>query len=180
MSRGKNQEKKEDAVLNISTRQRYAYQTDLTDEQWLVLEPLLPPPKKRGHPRTIDMREVLNSILYVNRAGCPWRMLPKDLIPWQTVYGYFRRFRMDGTWERIHTLLREGVRQKAGREKSPSAAIMDSQTVKTTEKGGFGGMMQAKKSMGENGILLSIRWVFFWLSWSMQRAYRTETAPDWF
>jgi putative transposase len=168
-----------DSVLSALPCERHAYQTDLTGEQWFLLEPLLPPPKKRGHPRTINMREVLNSILYINRAGCQWRMLPKELIPWQTAYGYFRRFRMDGTWERIHTLLREGVRQKAGREKSPSAAILDSQSVKTTEKGGFAGMMQAKKSMGGNGILSSIRWAFFWLLWYMQQTYRTETAPDW-
>ncbi len=124
---------------------RKRYPSDLTDEQWEVLAALLPPAKPRGRPRTVDVREVLNGILYVLRSGCPWRMLPNDLPPWQTVYKYFRMWDMDGTWERTHESLRPAVREAGGRDPTPSAAIMDSQSVKTTEKGGLAAMMQARR-----------------------------------
>ena len=113
---------------------RKPYPSDLTDDRWHELAPLLPAAKPGGRPRTVDLREVINGILYVLRAGCPWRMVPHDLPPWGTVYKYFRRWTRDGTWERIHETLRPKVRQTEGKDPTPSAAIIDSQSVKTTEK----------------------------------------------
>jgi putative transposase len=112
------------------------YPSDLTDEQWQLLKPLLPPAKHGGRPRTTDMRQMLNGILYLVRSGCSWRMLPHEFPPWSTVYDYYRHFRCDGTWQKIHDALHERVRLEAGRQASPSAAIIDSQTVKTASKGG--------------------------------------------
>jgi putative transposase len=115
---------------------RPAYPTDLTDAQWALIAALVPAAKPGGRPRSAEMREVVDAIVYVLRNGITWRALPHDFPPWKTVYHYFRAWRLDGTWERIHDALRERVRLAAGRASSPSAAILDSQTVKTTEKGG--------------------------------------------
>ena len=124
---------------------RAAYPSDTSDGQWRVLEPLIPPAKPGGRPRSVDMREIVNAILYVVRSGCAWRMLPKDMPAWSTVYDYFRQFRKTGAWQRIHDALRGQLRRRQGRKESPSAAIIDSQSVKTTEKGGLGGMTRARK-----------------------------------
>ena len=115
---------------------RIPYPSDLTDSEWSLLEPLIPPAKPGGRPRSVDMREILNGLFYVLREGCSWRALPHDYPPWQTVYSYFRRWRDDGTWERLNAALRTQVRESEGRQAQPSAAIIDSQSVKTTEAGG--------------------------------------------
>lgn len=115
---------------------RKAYKTDITDAQWQILEPLIPSAKTGGRPRTVNMREVVNGIFYVLRTGCGWEMLPHDLPPYSTVYHYFRRWQKTGVWQQMNTALRQRLRQEQGRNLQPSAAIADSQSVKTTEKRG--------------------------------------------
>ena len=132
---------------------RKPYASDLTNEQWKLMEDLIPPAKPGGRPREVSMREVLNAIMYVLRSGCAWRLLPHDFPKWNIVYYYFWRFRKDGLWQDIHDLLRDELRVREGREASPSAAVIDSQSVKTTEKGGFAAMMPARRSRVASVIL---------------------------
>ena len=124
---------------------RHPYPTDLTDAQWHRLEPLLPPARPGGRPRTVDLREIVNAILYVVREGVHWRALPHDFPPWPTVYFYFWTWRSDGTWQRLHDAVRSQARQAEGREESPSAGIVDSQSIKSTEKGGRAAMTPPRR-----------------------------------
>ena len=137
---------------------RRVYPSDLTDEQWALLDPLLPPAKPGGRPRRVDLREVANAMLYLLRTGCPWRSLPHDLPPWGTVWSYFRRWRDDGTLDRIHDELRGRVREAAGRDRQPSAGCLDSQSVKTAEKGGRAASTLARRFRGASATLSSIPW----------------------
>ena len=125
------------------TRRRYP--ADLTDGRWQLLAPLIPLPKPGGRPRSVDVREVVNAVLYVDRTGVTRRGLPHDFPPGKTGSHDFRAWRLDGTWERVHDALRAQVRRRAGREPSPSAAILDSRSVKTTDKGGRAATTPARR-----------------------------------
>ena len=131
-------------------RSRLRYPSDLTDEEWAHVAPVIPPAKHGGNKRTVDVREVMNGVMYVLSTGCQWRALPKDLPPKSTVHHYFILWSCDGTLDRIHHALYVACREQTEREASPTAAIIDSQSVKSAEKGGLASirmaMMRAKRS----------------------------------
>lgn len=138
----------------MTTSRRQAYATDLTDAQWELIAPFVLPETGGGRPRTTDVREVVNAIIYVLRSGCAWHLLPHDFPPSGTVYDYFRRWQRDGTWELIHQTFRDQVRIQAGRDAEPTAAIIDSQSAKTNEQGGIDGYDAGKKITGRKRHLL--------------------------
>src|ERR671919_1699551 len=134
---------------------RKRYPTDLSDAEWEYIEPHVPTPRAAGRPRRHSLREILNAIFYIVRSGCAWRLLPHDFSPWKTIHHYFRAWRIDGTWQRLHAALRERVRVRMGRDPQPSAGIVDSPSVKSTgvrgEQRGYDG---GKKVKGRKRHLL--------------------------
>ena len=135
---------------------RSGYDTDLTDAEWGLLAPLIPDAKPGGRPEKYSKRDIINGIRYVARTGCAWRLLPNDFPAWTSVYHYFRKWRQDGTWKKAHDRLRGDVRVEAGRERQPSAGVLDSQSVKTTEKGGSTDTMPARRLTVVSDICLSM------------------------
>ena len=137
------------------------YSHDLTDEEWAEVAPLIPPAKPGGNKRTVDIREVLNGVMYITGSGCQWRDIPKDLPPRSTIHDYLDRWEHDGTLERIHHALYVKCREQAEREASPTAAVIDSQSVKSAEKGGAAlirtAMMRGKRSRARSDTSWSIR-----------------------
>ena len=142
-------------------RDHLRYPSDLTDAEWALIAPLIPPARHGGRRRTVDLREIVNAILYVLSTGCQWRALPKDLPPRSTVYDYLALWRWDGTFDRIHHELYVRCREQAGREASPTAGIIDSQSVKSAEKGGPRSTRRAttpvRRSRARSGTSSSIR-----------------------
>jgi len=142
-------------------RDKLRYPSDLTDEEWAHVEPLLPPAKRGGRKRSVNLREILNGIMYVLSTGCQWRYIPKDLPPRSTLFDYLDLWIYDGTLERLHHMLYVKCREKIGREVSPTACVIDSQSVKSVEKGGPAltrtVMMRAKRSKARSGTFSSIR-----------------------
>src|ERR1700689_2154937 len=137
-------------------RSRLRYPSDLTDGEWKLVEPLISPGKRGGDKRTVIMREVVNGLMYILSTGCQWRAIPKDLPPRSTLYDYFDLWSYDGTLDRLHEALYVKCREQAGRDASPTAAIIDSQSVKSAEKGAFAStrtaLMRARRSKARSGI----------------------------
>lgn len=138
--------------MNSLSRRKYS--TDLTECEWNILQPFVPMPKSGGRPPLYERREILNAIFYVLRAGCAWRLLPHDFPPWSSVYGYFRVWKKEGLWQKIHDALRTQVRQSAGRKDLPTGACADTQSVKITDRGGIRGYDGGKKVNGRKRHIL--------------------------
>jgi transposase len=137
-------------------RTKLRYPSDLTDDEWALVEPLIPPAKKGGNKRTVDMRGVVDGLMYILSTGCQWRSIPKDLAARSTIYDFFQLWQYDGTLDRLHHALYERCREQAGREASPTAGIIDSQSVRSAEKGGPAltrrAMMRARRSRARSAI----------------------------
>ena len=144
-------------------RSRLRYPSDLTDAEWAHVKPLIPPAKRGGNQRHVDAREVVNGLMYVLSTGCQWRAIPKDLPPRSTLHDYFDLWGWDGTLERIHEALYAKCREDAAREASPTAAIIDSQSVKSAEKGGAASILQATTRARRSTVRSA-------MSWSIRRA----------
>ena len=161
-------------------RSALRYPSDLSDGEWAILAPLIPPAKHGGRPRAVDIRAVIGGLLYVLETGCPWRHLPKDFPPKSTVHSYFELWAWDGTLERIHDTLYVALREHEGREASPSAAILDSQSAKSAQKGGLrstrSGSTRERRSRGSSATSSPIIRASSWPRWSMRRASRTAMA----
>lgn len=137
----------------VANPERKVYPSDLSDQEWNEIEQLLPQPKGIGHPRTVNLREILNAVFYVQRSGCQWEMMPHDLPAYTTVYRYFQKWQRLGVWQTIHDQLRHKLRSQMGRDELSTVAIADSQSVKTTEKRGrCTAMMAVKRSRVASGI----------------------------
>ena len=134
------------------------YPTDLTNPEWAHASRVIPAPKKGGRPAKYDRREIVNALLYITRAGCPWRMMPRDLPPWRIVSWYFMQWKKDGTLDRLMGLLRGDLRVAEGRNRQPSAAVIDTQSVRTTDKGGRMATTPVRGSTAASGTSWSIRW----------------------
>lgn len=148
----------------LYNRDHLRYPSDLTDEEWALIAPLIPPGKPGGGKRRVDMRAVVDGLMYVLSTGCQWRAIPKDFPPRSTVYDYFDLWTYDGTLDRMHHALYVQCREQANREASPTAGVIDSQSVKSAEKGGAGstrmGTMRARRSRARNGMRWSTRQAF--------------------
>lgn len=148
-------------MSRYSTKRRI-YPSDGTDQEWAILEPFIPAAKPGGRPQEIERREIVNGILYVLRSGCPWRMLPHDLPNWSTVYLSFRQWKQAGIWEQVNAALRREVRVSLGREPEPSAAIVDSQSIKTSSvRGDERGYDEGKKFKADNDTCWEMSWDCF-------------------
>src|SRR5262249_45028287 len=145
-------------------RSSLRYPSDLTDAEWALIEPRIPPAKRGGNKRTVNVREIVNGLMYILSTGCQWRAIPKDLPPRSTLYDYFDLWSWDGTLDRIHHLPYVACRERAAREASPTVAIIDSQSVKSTEKGGVASIrmatMQARRSRARSGTFSSTHKAF--------------------
>ena len=136
----------------VNTLEKIRYTSDITTAQWLLIKPLIPDAKPGGRPRSVNIREVWKAIYYRLKNGCTWENLPKDFPNYKTVYDYFRKWSVDGVIEKVHDVLRRAVRKQAGKEETPTAGIIDSQSVETTQKGGIVAMMRERRPKAVNVI----------------------------